>query len=402
MALWLAVVWLPVFDVASAAQAAPPPDVRKDAKMRLGPFYITPTFLVKDVGLDTNVFDTPIAPKSDFTATFVPRADVWVPFAHRALITTSTAAAFVYYLDSPEARSIDPDFLIRGDVFARNTTFYGSYRYLQTRERSVEVDAALARRTLNSASGGAMVKLGNRLLLDAAGYHDQLEYEEDVFFGTNLRESLNRTEQGVRVTVRHKTTPLTTILVRAETQQARFVYSPVRDADGFRLAPGVEFSPKALIAGSAEVGLRQFAGKSPELPDFRGLVAKTSLTYTLLETTRFGFVWNRDAIYSFELAWPYAVVNTLSGSVRRQIRGQVDGIFSALRATYDYQNFETNLDQRARRDVVISYSVDVGYRLSRDARVGVVVTSWNRESNEFVRGYQDLRVGMSLMYTLPG
>jgi hypothetical protein len=401
-AVLLALACAITLDRPAAAQAGPTVDPRKEAKMRLGPFYVTPAVLLKDVGIDTNVFDTPVSPQRDFTATLAPRADVWVPFSNRALLTTSTAVGFVYYATYPKARSIDPDVLIRGDVYGRRTTFYAEDRYFKTRDRSFEVDAALARRTENGATGGVAIRFGTKFTTDVAAYQRVVQYEEDLFFGTNLRQSLNRTEDGVRLTFRHKATPLTTIVVRAETQRARFEYSPVRDADGFRVAPGFEFSPKALISGSAEVGVRRFVGKDPALPDFTGVVAKTSLTYTLLETTRFGFTWDRDAIYSFEIAWPYAILNALGGSVRRQIVGRWDGIVSAQRATYDYQNFALGIEQPARRDVTISYAVDVGYRLNRQARVGVVVTTWNRESNAFARGYKDLRAGMSLMYTLPG
>ncbi len=385
----------------ASAQGAPAVDPRKDARLRLGPFYVTPAFQLRDVGLDTNVFNTSVDPKSAFTATIAPRADVWVPFARRALLTTSAGVGYVYYSQYAQARSIDPDVLVRGDVYVRQATFYAEDRYLKTRERNQEIDA-LARRTENAATAGAIVRIGARFSADVAAYDRAVQYEDAPFFGTNLRQTLNRTEQGVRLTLRHKVTSLTTLTVRAEAQRARFEFSPVRDADGLRLAPGFEFSPKALINGSAEVGIRRFAGRDPSLPDFTGLVAKTSLTYTLLEATQFGVTWDRDAIYSFEPLWPYAVVNTVSGRVRRQIAGRVDGIVSAQRATYDFRSFSTDAGAPARKDVTLSYSADIGYRLSRTARVGLVVTTWNRESTAILRGYRDTRVGMSVSYTLPG
>jgi hypothetical protein len=134
------------------------------------------------------------------------------------------------------------------------------------------------------------------------------------------------------------------------------------------------------------------------LPTFQGLVARASLNYTLLEATQFGFTWDRDAIYSFETLWPYAKLNALGGRVRRQIRGQFDGILGANRATYDFVPFATGLVEH-RRDVTVSYSVDIGYRLTRDTRVGVVATTWTRSSTQLARAYQDLRVGVSVSYT---
>ena len=160
----------------AAAQGAPVVDPRKDAKMRFGPFYVTPSVQLREIGLDTNVFDTPVSPRSDFTATLAPKADVWVPFANRALITTSSAVAFVYYHTYPKARSIDPDVLIRGDVYVRRATFYAEDRYFKTRDRSLEVDASLARRTENAATGGTTVRFGSRFSADVAGYDRTLQY----------------------------------------------------------------------------------------------------------------------------------------------------------------------------------------------------------------------------------
>jgi hypothetical protein len=406
---WLNAVYLALgllssigLDRPAQCQAGVPADPRKDAKMRLGPLYLTPIFQVRDVGVDTNVFDTATNAKTDFTATVAPRVDLWVPFGRRALLTTSTTAGLVYYYTYEKARSVEPDVLVRGDVYARRTTFYAEDRFFRTRERSFEVDATLARRSENAATAGVTFRMGSRITTDAAGFQRTVVYDEDVFFGTNLRDSLNRTENGARVTVRTKVTPLTTVLVRAELQRTRFTFSPVRDADGIRVSPGLEFSPKALISGSAEVGFRRFVGEDPALPPFTGLVARASLRYTLLEATQFGLTWDRDAIYSFELLWPYAVMNTIGGRVRRQIHGRVDGIASASRATYDFRAFNAVDAPPGRKDVAVSYSLDIGYRLNPQARIGIVATTWNRESSEPLRGYRDLRVGVSMSYLLPG
>ena len=388
-------------DRPAAAQAGSTFDPRKEARIRFGPLYVTPTLQLRDIGFDSNVFDSATQPVSDFTATLVPRADVWVPIARRALITTSTAAALVYYRTQSAARSVDPDALIRGDVYARRVTFFADNRYLKTRERSFEVDAALARRTEDAASAGAVVQIGARLSAEVTGYYRRVGYDEDGFLGSSLRDSLNRAEQGVRVSVRHKVTPLTTLVGRAETQRARFEFSPVRDTDGVRLTMGAEFSPRALISGSFEAGLRDFDGRDTALPGFRGLVAKGVLSYRLRDATVLGFTWDRDAVSSFELLWPYAVLNAVGGRVRRQIRGQVDAIFAAQRATYDFRPFSSTPSQPVRRDVTVSYSLDVGYRLSRDVRVGVAATTWNRDSTDLLRAYRDLRVGLSLSYALP-
>jgi len=357
--------------------------------------------VLRDVGFDSNVFDSNGQSASDFTATVVPRADAWVPIQQRALLTTSTAASLVYYRTYARARSVDPDVLIRGDVYGRRVSFFAEDRYFKTRERTLEIDAVLARRAENSADGGVGIPLGTRVTAEVSGYHHRVDYEDNDFLGSSLRDSLNRVEQGMRVVVRDKLTPLTTLVGRVETERARFDFSPVRDTDGIRATVGAEFSPKALIAGKADVGVRQFTGRDAALPDFQGVVAKASLSYRRLDATQFGFSWDRDAISSYEVLWPYAVLNSIGGRVRRQIHGQLDAIFSAQRATYDFRPFTNQSGVITRRDVTVSYVVDVGYRVGRDVRIGVAATTWNRESTLELRGYHDVRVGMSFSYAVP-
>ncbi len=62
----------------------------------MGPIRITPTLKVSDMGVDNNVFNEAVDPKSDFTVTISPRADV--QFRMRRLnLKYSTAAEYVYF-----------------------------------------------------------------------------------------------------------------------------------------------------------------------------------------------------------------------------------------------------------------------------------------------------------------
>ena len=74
--------------------------------VRLGPFGITPSLLLRDVGRDTNVFNERDNPESDFTLTLVPRFEVVVkPKAMRVTLNTSTE--YVYYQTYESERSIN-------------------------------------------------------------------------------------------------------------------------------------------------------------------------------------------------------------------------------------------------------------------------------------------------------
>ena len=91
-----------------AVHAQEPVDPREDAKVHVGPFYLTPKFAVEEFGIDTNVFNNN-QEQRDFTFTLAPHVDLWVPFARRALITTSVTTDLVYYQTYATERSFNPE-----------------------------------------------------------------------------------------------------------------------------------------------------------------------------------------------------------------------------------------------------------------------------------------------------
>ena len=88
-------------------------EIRKGYRLHGGPFYINPGILLKELGVDTNVFNQPDQQKSDFTFTITPKADIAIPFARRGLIRTTAASDLVYYQKYDSERSIDPQLTAR-------------------------------------------------------------------------------------------------------------------------------------------------------------------------------------------------------------------------------------------------------------------------------------------------
>src|SRR5262249_52392205 len=154
----------------------------------------------------------------------------------------------------------------------------------------------------NDSAAGADVRLTPKFSVEVAALRGVTRYDADAFFdGASLRQTLNRDTSGMRGVVRQHITPLTTLALKYERPQDRFPYSPARDADSYRLMPGVEFKSRALINGSAYVGYRKFdPTMTGALPQFSGLVSQVGLSYTLLGSTTFGVSYNRDLTYSIE------------------------------------------------------------------------------------------------------
>jgi hypothetical protein len=379
-------------------------DVRGNARFHAGPLYATPMLLLKEFGIDSNVFNETGEQKSDFTFTLAPKADIWVPVARRALLKGMVATDLVWYREYDAERSVDPQLSLRGEFYLNRVTLFAERSYLSTRERpNFEIDSR-SRRVEDTLTAGAEFTLTPTMSLEVAGHRLDTRYDSGAEFdGTSLQRILDRERSGLQLTARRRLTALTSVSVRYETFLDRFTYSPMRDSHSYGVLPGVEFQPRALINGSAYVGYREFTPEvTTALPEFRGLVAQLGLSYTLLGATTFGVAYNRDLSYSYLELQPFFVDNSIGVSIRRALGSRFDALVSADRHKYEYRDAITDgglVAAAPRTDMTWNVAGSVGYRLGRDGRVAFGVSYWQRESTTGpLRDYDNLRVGSTISY----
>jgi hypothetical protein len=348
-------------------------EIRKNYRVHAGPFFMNPVFLLKEVGVDTNVFNQAGEQKSDFTMTLTPQTDVALAIARRALLKATVGSDLVYYEKYATERSVNPLVRVRAEAYAHRLTLFAEDSYLNTRQRpNFEIDIR-SRHLENDAEAGADLRLTPKLSIELAGRRAIATYDAAAqFAGTNLQETLNRTTTGGIGTVRLRATPLTTVAVKYERMADVFAFSPVRNAHSFRVMPGVEFKPRALVSGSAWVGYRRFTPDNPgSLPEFSGLVADLGLSYTLLGANTFGVSYHRDLAYSYEVQDPFYVDNSVGASIRRALGGRFDSIASIDRHAYEYrQLLGLPAASLPRVDTTWVYGVNLGYRVRRASRIG--------------------------------
>jgi hypothetical protein len=376
-------------------------DIRKNYRVHAGPLYVDPALLLKELGVDTNVFNQAGNTNADFTMVVAPQAAIAVPFANRALVKSLIGADLVYYAQYASERSIDPQAAFRAEFYASRLTFFVEESYLNTRERlNYSIDVR-ARHLQNDLSGGVAFRATAGLTVEAAARSGRIRFDGDEYFnGQRLKETLDRDTQIFSVTARHRRNGLTTIGLRYENQTDRFPLSPIRDTDSFRVMPGVELRPLALLNGSAWVGYRRFEPKETLLPSQAGLVSNLSISYTLLGSTVFGVSYDRDYQFSYEALTPYYIDNSVGVFVRRAISARADIRGNIARHRYDFQSLRTDpiLSQVSDRvDTTDNYGVNVGYRLKRQTRAGVGLSYWKRNSTGLdFRNYKGLRFGLTM------
>ena len=79
----------------SSPAAAQQPEAT-DPTITIGPISLRPTFLIRNIGRDDNVFNDQTDPKRDFTMTFSPATTVGLK-ARRLKVSLSEGADYVYF-----------------------------------------------------------------------------------------------------------------------------------------------------------------------------------------------------------------------------------------------------------------------------------------------------------------
>jgi hypothetical protein len=373
------------------------PDPFTSARVHIGPFAVTPSISLTNVGVDTNVFNDWENPKSDFTATITPAADTWLRLGP-ARLNLKVSASYVYFAQYSDQSSFGTTDSALLEFPLLHLRPWAGGSFLTMRDRPGYEINLRVRHTETSVSGGVDFLVSKRTTLGASLKQARLSYDPGgSYLGYSLQDSLNRTTTTGTASLRYALTPLTTFVMAADVVQERFEFSSIRDSDGFRVVPGVEFAATALINGSARVGVRRLTMRTAGVPDFTGPVASVDLGYTLMGATRFAVQVSRDVAYSYDPAQPYYLLTGVTGSVAQAVGGpwSVNARAGIQRLAYQAVDLSA---LAGRVDVVRFYGGGVGYKLGPSTRLGVNADYYTSRSDLFVQQYRVLRVGSSVTY----
>jgi hypothetical protein len=379
-------------------QASSNPDPVESAVVRLGPVGINPSLAVRDIGVDNNVFHESDNPKSDFTFTVTPKAEVLFS-PRRVHLTFSTAVDYVYFETYDSERGTNQTSEVKANLdFGRLQPFV-SMSGANTRERyNSEVDVR-ARHRDRTYSGGAALKLASRTTLSGTLRRTTTDFEEgSVFRGEDLAVAFNNRLDGVDGSLGMQLTPFTSISLVVSQEWQRFDLAPDRDSDTMRITPTLTFSPGGLLNGSAAIGYRRFDGRSAELPDYSGLVAVVNVGVTILGRHRLDTSFARDVRYSYEETTPYYLSTGGTATLTTQVSGPFDVRVTGTHQVLDYSQSNSGTPD----DTYTSYGAGVGYKIRQRLRVGLNFERAHRDSEVATdRAFRNNRVFATLTWGTP-
>jgi hypothetical protein len=384
---------------ARSVAAQSEPSLTAVPPIQAGPVALYPTIVLRDVGIDSNVFNDSMEPKDDFTFTVNPGLRASLGRGPVRFIG-KTSAGFVYYQTYTDQQSTNGEFQGRMETTSPRIRPFASAGWFQTSDRSgYEIDAR-ASRAQSSFTAGIDFEVTAVTALTAWARRDRQTYADgEKFMGVDLASQLDYTTHLAAAGAKFAVTPITTLTVAVELQQDRFDTSPLRDADSWRVAPTLQFGVDAAITGQVSAGYRDFNPRDPQLPPFRGFIMSAGTSYTLLGVTRFDVQANRDVMYSFEAEHPYYLASGGFLTVSQRIGGPFDLIGLGGRQRLRYQ--DVGGAQLDGVETISTLGAGLGIRIGEHLRVTVTYDRTERNSTESSgRDYERRRVLSSVSYGL--
>lgn len=383
-----------------AAQVSPPQPLAPESapRFRVGTLRLDPTFAVTNVGVDSNVFNTPEFGSADFTATISPATNGWWN-VRRVRTLFRGQVDLVYFKTFASERSVDGGLAGRVELGLNRITPWTEIASYSGRQRVGYEINERTRRSRTDLSLGTMAQVGSKTTVDLGLRRTVTDWSgNENAVGPNLREFLARTTSSVNVVYTQRLTVLTAVVVEASAGRDRFEFAPFRDTDMVSAVAGFDLKPRALISGSARVGYKKADPVGGEMTAFRGFVARVSTGYNLGTRARVLVDANRDMEYSFEPLYPYYVLTGAAVTLRQRVGGPWDVESNIGRQGLAY-SLVPGSGLAARSDRVIQLGIGVGFNLSTGMRVGWNLYRMTRESPLPQRDYRGYRIGTSLTYT---
>jgi len=378
----------------ASAQSFRPPDPLSrpwtTAQMNLGPIYFAPTFQLSGVGVDNNVFNEPVNPKSDLTGTLGMRSLVGLHLGEALVFQVTQDNSYIWYRRYRSERSVDSGLNFVLEFRSRLVRPWVRWEKLKTSQRSgVEIDTRAERRTPNFDFGSDFSGLF-RLGVSVAARRSRLRYNDTVVTpdGVNLSEALDNQSDSYQGFLRYELTDLTDFIVGTDFVRDRFSKSPLRNNDSYYYYAGLRTKQGATFVGSATAGYRQQRHTDPSVPNFNGVIAKVDVSVIPNEFLKLDVSGGRDLGYSYQEKYPYFVQQDGGATVTNRFSEHLDVVASARATWLHYDETMVGLkDPHTDRTTV--FGLGMGYFVGggNGTRLGILFERAQRVSPIGDRNY---------------
>lgn len=370
----------------------------ENAPWKFGPVKIQPIIVIKDAGYDSNIYNQPEA-VSDFWLTAGPGADAYLMVKRRIIIHVYESPQYVYFFKTERERTWNN--YLNGDVSLSFNRFMltagGSLN--NARERwSTEIDIR-PRRKEERGFVSLLYQRSYRLSFELSASQADYQYESIEYGDANINERLSHFAYYWRGKLYYRLNSRMQFFLEGEWAEFDFK-SPnsLGDSRSRSFYSGFEFSPTGRIRGQVRLGYKKFNTLAEDLPNFKGLVGDTSVSWIFLRPLVLKGSYRRDVNFSVWANNAFYVSNSWSAGCSFYLFRR------KLRLDYTYSQTENNYPwgeaagSEPRQDDYTLHSVSLYYRIRKTIGIGITGGLWTRTINVFEWDADRKFIGLNLTY----
>ena len=314
---------------------------RTDNWLRLGSFYVQPAVTIKNIGIDSNVYLTPVNPSRAYTATLGATGRGAIRFGSRAFVTLNAMGEYVWF-STPSPAPVQPAGSgslaelshpnygagVKGNLNLRKLRLFAAEDYARYQERpTVEVNERPNIRH-HIERGGVGYESSSRSAIDTIVTRETIDYSASSYTyytsclldGTVYRSGpygiddyFSRTETTGTLRFSQMITGRTRLILDGSLRSYDFatglqpnnpcggipVVGAGRNAKETRVTTGVEILPGGTLVGSARIGLSDFRPEYIASQKTREPVGAIMLNWRLGSRISLLTAYDRDLYFSF-------------------------------------------------------------------------------------------------------
>jgi hypothetical protein len=292
--------------LALAAHAGAQDEGVRSGRHRVGPAQVTVRLLLRNAGVDTNVFQTLVDPVRDEVVVLALQGEGVLPIGRRLVVNGSGFVEQNHYRRVGDQSATDFFGQGRAELQLGAVQLFGGGSGGQFTQRfSIDVDERLTRQE-KLGYAGAVWHLTRRLSLTGRASGELVTFAPGTFrLGGDVKEAMDRNTLTASSQLRHALTPRTTLVVSADVLEDRFISQapPLPNVRrSYRYLGGLEFGDRAVVSGSLLVGMCEFPGTLAQgSPPYKGPILTADLTVPLGKVASLRVQGLRDVLYASSL-----------------------------------------------------------------------------------------------------
>ena len=368
------------------------------AAWRFGPLRLQPVIVIREAGYDSNIYYHPEA-ISDFWLTAGPGLDAYLMVKKRLLVHVFESPQYVYFFKTERERTWNN--YLNGEVSLSFNRFLltAGGALNNARERwNTEIDIRPRRKEARGFVS-LLYQRSYRVSLEITALRTDYQYESINYGSVNLGERLSHLATYWSGKFYYRLTPRVQFFLEGVWGKYDFK-DPGNPGDSRSqtIYSGLDFSPTGRLRGQVRLGYKNFDTIVGGLPDFKGLVGDTSVSWLLFRPMLLRGSFRRDVNFSIWSNNPFYIGNSWSAGssfylFRKKIR--LDYTYSQFRNDYPLGEVPGS---EPRQDDYTLNSFGLYYRISKTAGIGLTGGFWKRRVNVLNWDAERRFVGLNLTY----